>query len=129
MRELRIEWRHYVKGGATCLRCSATGKTLEEVIEELRAELKPRDITITFTETLLTEGQIPESNMILFNDVPLESLLPGATASENLCASCACLTGTETSCRTVEYEGTTYEEIPEELIRKAAYAAIGHNQG
>jgi hypothetical protein len=125
MRELSIEWRHYEKEGATCLRCSATGKTLEEVVAELRAELAPRGIRITFTETQLTEGEIPLSNMILFNGVPLEELLIGAEVSENLCASCACLTGAETFCRTIEYEGKTYEEIPEELIRKAVYKIIG----
>jgi hypothetical protein len=129
MKELTIEWRHYEKEGATCLRCSATGKTLEEVVAELRAELAPRGIRITFTETKLTEGQIPESNMILFNGTPLEGLLAGAEASENPCASCACLTDRETSCRTVEYEGKTYEEIPEELIRKAVSKVTGLNHG
>jgi hypothetical protein len=43
---------------------------------------------------------------------------------ENACPSCTCLTGKETSCRTVEHEGVTYEEIPAELIRKAALKAI-----
>ena len=124
MRELSIEWRHYEKEGATCLRCSATGKTLEEVVAELRAELAPRGIRITLTETRLTEGEIPLSNMILFDGVPLEELLIGAKVSESLCASCACLTGAETFCRAIEYEGKSYEEIPEELIRKAVYEVL-----
>ncbi len=124
MRELNIEWRHYEKAGATCLRCSTTGKTLDEVIGELRDELSPQGIEITFIETKLTEEEIPQSNTILFNGVPLENLLPGADSSNNECRSCACLTGTETFCRTVEFEGRTYEEIPGELIRKAAYRAV-----
>jgi len=129
MKELTIEWRHYEKEGATCLRCSATGKTLQEVVAELQRELAPQAVRISFTETKLTEGEIPESNMILFNGIPLEGLLSGAEASENPCASCACLTGQETSCRTVEYEGKTYEEIPEELIRKAVSKVLGLNRG
>lgn len=92
MRELSIEWRHYEKEGATCLRCSATGKTLEEVVAELRQELAQQGVKVTFTETKLTEAQLPQSNMILFNGVPLEELLAGVEVSENLCASCACLT-------------------------------------
>lgn len=124
MDELTIEWRHYVKEGGTCLRCSATGKTLEKVIADLRKELAPLEIRIAFTETqLLEEAQIPESNMILFNGIPLEDLL-AAEVSENTCPSCACLTGRETSCRTVEYEGKRYEEVPEELIRIAAEKAL-----
>ncbi|HEX8961098.1 MAG TPA: DUF2703 domain-containing protein, partial [Geobacteraceae bacterium] len=62
MRELNIEWRHYEKAGATCLRCSATGKTLDEVIGELRDELSPQGIEITFIETKLNEEEIPQSN-------------------------------------------------------------------
>jgi hypothetical protein len=129
MSELSIEWRHYEKEGSTCLRCSATRKTLEDVVAELRTELAPQGIRITFTETKLTEEQIQESNMILFNGIPLEGLLSGVEASENPCASCACLTGRETTCRTVEYKGKTYEEISEELIRKAVSKVIGLNHG
>ena len=29
-----------------------------------------------------------------------------------------------TACRTIEYNGKTYEEIPEDMIREAAYAAL-----
>lgn len=125
MKELTIEWRHYEKEGATCLRCTATGKTLEQVVAELREELAPRGIRLTFAEKRLTEGELPQSNMILFNGVPLEELLSGAETSENPCASCACLTDRETYCRTIDYEGKTYEEIPEELIRQAVDKVIG----
>ena len=129
MKELTIEWRHYDREGATCLRCSTTGKTLQEAVAELQREMAPRGVHISFIETKLTEGGIPESNMILFDDIPLEELLAGARASENLCASCACLTGRETSCRTVEYRGKIYEEIPEELIRKAVDKVLGPEPG
>uniref|UniRef100_A0A831TXQ8 DUF2703 domain-containing protein n=1 Tax=Geobacter metallireducens TaxID=28232 RepID=A0A831TXQ8_GEOME len=125
MGELTIEWRHYDKDGATCERCSATGQSLKEVVAALREELAPRGVRIVFTETRLTEEQLPESNLILFNGTPLEELLAGAKASESTCPSCSCLAGTETSCRTVELEGTTHEEIPADLIRRAAYRALG----
>lgn len=125
MKDLTIEWRHYEKEGATCLRCSATGKTLEQVVADLRDELAPRGILLTFTEKRLSVGEIPQSNMILFNGIPLEELLSGAETSENPCASCACLTETETYCRTIEHEGKTYEAIPEELIRQAVHKVIG----
>lgn len=125
MRDLTIEWRHYDKDGATCARCSATGQGLDEVIAELRDEFAPRGIRVVFVETRLAEEHMLESNIILFNGIPLEELLSGASASENACVSCSCLTGTETSCRTVEYDGKTYEEIPADLVRKAAYKALG----
>jgi len=129
MKELNIEWRHYDKDGQTCDRCAATGASVKEVVSGLGNELAEKGIIVTFTETLLPEELIPQSNMIFFNGVPLEAVLDNAAAGENHCASCSCLTGSETSCRTVEYEGKSYEEIPEDIIRKALYKAIGRNDG
>jgi hypothetical protein len=123
--KLTIEWRHFAKEGETCARCSATGNNLIKVIADLIEDLKQRDVEVSFIETKLTEEQMAESNLILFNDVPIEDLLSDAEASENSCASCSCLTVTETSCRTVMYDGQLYEEIPENLIRSAAYKAAG----
>lgn len=124
MRALKIEWRHYDKEGQTCDRCAATGKSVKEVVAALTAELSTRDIAVTFIETTLPEERMPESNLILFNGTPLEEILAEADTSDSHCASCSCLTGTNTTCRTIEYNGKTFEEIPEELIREAAYAAL-----
>lgn len=124
MRELTIEWRHLVAGGATCLRCSATGKTIDQVVAELTEQLKSQGINVVFVETELSGAEISQSNMILFNGVPLEDILTEVTVSENCCPSCSCLTGKDEFCRTIEFEGELYEEVPEEVIRKAAFKAI-----
>lgn len=125
MKELIIEWRHYDKDGATCERCASTGKSVREVVSELTAELSVKGINVVFTETKLPEELMAQSNLILFNGTPIEDLLSEASASENSCESCSCLTGTDTSCRTVEFSGETHEEIPADLIRAATYKAIG----
>lgn len=124
MHELTIEWRHYEKEGATCDRCAATGTSVREVLAGLRDELAGQGVTITFEETILPEELMAQSNMVLFNGILLEDLLGSATAAETDCQSCSCLTGTTTACRTVEYEGRSYEDIPADLIRQAAYAAL-----
>lgn len=125
MKKLNIEWRHYDKAGQTCDRCAATGRSVRAVVSGLNTELAEKGVIVTFTETLLPEELMAQSNLLLFNGVALESVLDNAAADKNHCESCSCLTGSDTSCRTVEHEGTTYEEIPEELIRQAAYASIG----
>jgi len=125
MKTLTIEWKHLDKEGATCVRCSDTGKTLAEVVKDLSREWKGSGIRIEFKETLLKAGEIRQSNQILFNGIPLESLVPGASAGESSCASCCDLTGEDVACRTVEHEGTVYEAIPERLIRTAAGRAAG----
>lgn len=129
MEELTIEWRHYEKDGATCDRCAATGTSVRDVVSELVKELAARGVTVTFVETILPEELMAQSNMVLLNGVPLEAILDNAAANENPCPSCSCLTGSQTSCRTIEYQGQTHEEIPGELIRKAAYQVIGSSQG
>jgi hypothetical protein len=125
MKTLTIEWKHLDKDGATCVRCQDTGKTLAEVIGELKRECKETGVQVVFRETLLGTSRIRESNQILFHGVPLEDLLPGAVAGENACPSCCDLLGQEVSCRTTVSEGRTYEPIPESLIRAAACRAVG----
>lgn len=128
MRTLNIEWKHLDLDKGTCLRCSKTGKTLNQIISELKKELKTKGVKITFVETKLSEKEIQQSNMILINGKTIESILAGAKVAENYCSSCTCLTGSETYCRTIEYNGETYEEIPEELIRKAVFKILNLNE-
>lgn len=128
MRALHIEWRHYDKEGATCDRCASTGKSVIEVVSALRSEFSSKGIVVTFSETKLPAELMAQSNQLLFNGIPLEEVLANASAGESHCQSCSCLAGTETSCRTVEYAGTSYEEIPAELIREAAYKVIDANR-
>ena len=126
MKTLTIEWKHLDKEGATCLRCSDTGKTLAEVVEGLSREWEAAGIRIELKETLLKAGEIRLSNQILFDGRLLEDLVPGAAAGESSCASCCDLLGEDVACRTVEHEGTAYESIPERLIRAAACRAAAN---
>jgi hypothetical protein len=125
MKTLEIEWKHLEKDGDTCLRCAGTGKTLKDVVTEMQTRCRSLGVFVTLREIALPADRICESNSIRFNGVPLEELLSGATPSKSYCGSCSDLTGTETYCRTVERDGQTYEEIPEELIWEAACRAAG----
>lgn len=128
MKRLEIEWRHLDKEGKTCDRCSDTGETARRVFEDLSNELKPKGWELSFKETLLTEKEIPESNAVLFNGIPIEKLLPKAKRSDNCCASCGELLGAPTMCRTIEYSGRAYEAIPASLIREAAYTIVRNQE-
>lgn len=122
MKTLDIEWRHLEKDGRTCLRCSDTLQSLQQVVSRLATECAPRGVTITYRETKLPLEQLSQSNLILFDGVPLESVLPGAVASESECLSCGDLCGQPSFCRTVTVGGHTFEAIPATLIRQAACA-------
>ncbi|MDK9717646.1 MAG: DUF2703 domain-containing protein [Trichlorobacter sp.] len=108
-----MEWRHYDKAGATCDRCGYTGANLKQVI----AGYAGQGVVIELQETLLNEEQISQSNLVLINGLPLEELL-AATVGESDCPSCSCLTGSATSCRTVQCGGELFEELTPELFRK-----------
>ena len=108
-----IEWRHYDKAGATCDRCGDTGTNLKQVITEYAA----KGVVIELQETLLNEEQISESNLVLINGVPLEELLAATTGASD-CPTCSCLTGSATSCRTVECGSEVFEELTPELLKR-----------
>lgn len=119
MQKLLIEWKHYAKEGKTCERCSDTGNNLAQVLKDIQGEYISKGIEIELHETELTESMMAESNMILINGAPLETLIPSAKVEENNCCSCGEMTGKQTNCRTVCYQDETFEKIPPELIKLA----------
>ena len=129
MRTLRIEWKHLDVNKGTCLRCSKTGKTLTQVMKDLRKEIEKKDVKISFVETKLSEDQIKHSNIILIDGKPLEEILCNAEVVENYCSSCSCITGGDTFCRTVSCQGEIFEEIPEKIIRLAVMKILNEKNG
>lgn len=124
MRQINIEWHHFDKDGETCTRCSDTGKTILQVIEDLSGELQSENIRLIFNEVKLNKNEISQSNKIFFNGVVLEDLIPELKVIENSCPSCSDLLDKETCCRAVEYKGQLHEDIPEDLIKKAIMLTI-----
>lgn len=124
MKKLLIEWKHLDVDGDTCNRCYDTGENLNQEVKRLNRALEPQGITVEWVETRLDDTKIPESNVILFNGVPLEEILE-IQISENYCDSCTALLGKETYCRTITFEGNEYEDVPAKAIRKAALKALG----
>jgi len=124
MKKFEIEWRHLDKDGNTCERCADTGVAVRAVVEELFGELHASGWKVEFKEILLSEKEIPESNLILLNGIPIENILPKARKSENCCISCCEILGTATQCRTIERDGRTYEAIPAAMIRVAVNILI-----
>lgn len=124
MKTLKIEWKHLDVEGETCERCYDTGENLNQEVKRLKRVLQPLDIEVELIETKLADDEVAQSNMLLFNDVPIEEILDIKILS-NYCDSCSALLETETYCRTVIYEGNEYEDVPAKAIREAAYKALG----
>lgn len=123
---LDIEWRHIGESvDATCEWCAATSRTLAEVLDEIRPMLSARRIRIRVHETVLPHDRIEESNILLFNGVPIEDLIDDVQIEETPCSSCACMTGTDAACRALVCGDQTFEGVPADLIRRAALKAAG----
>jgi hypothetical protein len=123
-KRLEIEWKHFAVGDATCERCGNTGEALKATVEELRRELVPAGVKINLTETLLDKTRITESNEIRMNGMLIEDLLAAGVVSTD-CPSCGTLVGESTCCRAIEIDNERFEDIPAEMIRQAAYLALG----
>lgn len=123
MKTLKIEWRHLDVQGETCDRCYDTGENLANEVKRLKRALEPKGVEVVLTETKLDDSKVPQSNMILFNDVAIEDILD-IKVSKNHCESCTALLGKDTYCRTVVFDGNEYEDIPAKAIRQAAYKAL-----
>jgi len=122
---LVIEWRHIGESvDGTCVRCAATGRTLAEVVDAIRPALSARRVRVRVVETVLPDERIAESNMILFNGVPLEDLIDEARVEMTPCASCSCITGTDAICRAIVCGDETHEAVPADLILKAALKVV-----
>ena len=124
MKQLKIEWKHLDVKGETCDRCYDTGENLAAEVKRLNRTLQPQGVQVEYIETKLDDTQIPESNVILFNGIPIESILD-IKVSQNYCESCTALLGKEIYCRTITFEGNEYEDIPAKAIRQAAYKIMG----
>ena len=124
MKMLKIEWQHLDVKGETCNRCYDTGENLNQEVKRLNRALQLQGIVVEWVETKLDDTQIPQSNTILFNGVPIEDIL-NIEVSKNYCDSCTTLLGAETFCRTIMYEGEEYEDIPAKAIRQAALKVLG----
>jgi len=123
-KRLEIEWKHFAVGDATCKRCGNTGEALHTAVDELRSEFTPAGVKINLTVTLLDKTRIAESNEIRMNGALLEDLLAAGVVATD-CPSCGTLAGESTCCRAIEIGDERYEDIPAEMIKKAAYRALG----
>ncbi|NPE31260.1 DUF2703 domain-containing protein [Methanococcoides sp. SA1] len=107
-----------------CERCQATDQTLDEVLAELKSQLKVVDhlcinkIRITTKEEEQKYG-LKRSPTVRINGKDLEEIVFNRlNIIDNYCGSCSDVCGVETNCRIFEYKGETSEDIPKEMLRE-----------
>jgi len=127
-KELVIEWKHVERATENTFEiCKETGMPLEAVLAEIRMLLEMEGITVRVVETVLPADAVAVPDSLLFNGVPVEELLEGVEVTATSCAACSTCSeecGEGAECRTLRYSGEAYENIPPELIGRAAAKAL-----
>jgi len=123
---------------ATCDRCQAIDKVLDDALNELEPELRGVEVIVKKTKIKNDEEakkyDFVRSPTIRINGIDIEEILSGKLeVKDNYCESCASIcgdscsesTGGGTQCRTVEYKGKIYEAVPKEMIKDAIRKEVG----
>lgn len=119
MKTHTVEWKHLDQNGRTCDRCSGTGTNVRAVIRKLNTSLRSRRVRFRLKETLLKPDRLAESNSIIVDGQPLETILPATGVTTTECGSCGELLGQATDCRAVTRDGKIHETIPPQIIHDA----------
>jgi hypothetical protein len=129
MTPLSIVWQRLVAAdGKTCPRCDATYQQVQSAVSKLEEVLRPLHIVPTLEVREIDEKSFKEnpseSNRIWIAGSSMEEWLGASSGSSRCCSVCG-----DSPCRTTELEGTVFEEIPEELILRAALVAASRLVG
>ena len=125
MKTHTIEWKHLDRDGRTCDRCDSTGANLRAVIRKLNTSFRSRRVRFRLKETLLEPERLAESNSIIVDGRPLETILPATRVTSTECSSCGELTGEAAECRAMTNGATVHETIPAEIIHDALVKVAG----
>lgn len=123
MKILPIVWQRLVtSNGETCERCGNTYMEMLRAVEALREQLSPLGIEPVLRTKTISEEEFKahpqESNRIWLGNKTLEEWLGAETGSSQCCAACG-----DENCRTVKFDSTVYETVPQALIVAAGLKA------
>jgi hypothetical protein len=121
MHSLEVEWRHEEGQKSPCYRCSDTGMTFFELLDEVEPLLISDGIEVTRSERLVPWG---EGNHIILNEKLLEGLLDDAGISQSYCQSTKWLHIEQSRQAVRDPDGTVWQQAPEILYRKAILRSL-----
>ena len=121
---LHITWQRLVDDfSATCPRCCDTEKNLDAAVERLRPLLAQQGIHVALRKKRLRPLAFNRnplaSNLLSIEGKALETWLQAETGTSECCDVCG-----DSECRTLIYEGFSYEGVPMELIARGILKAV-----
>ncbi|NCB41404.1 MAG: DUF2703 domain-containing protein [Clostridia bacterium] len=114
----------------TCDRCIGTDNVLDEIIMTLTPALKIAGFNVEYnkiemkTEELAKQYKFLSSPTIRVNGQDICQ-----SVAENSCGCCSDISGTDVSCRVFEYNGTSFEIPPKEMLAEGILSTVFGNAG
>jgi hypothetical protein len=130
---LALKWERFAYADReACERCLDTRTEIRTAFQRLSADMATVGLEVNLDEDIISKDKAAadmcQSNRIWIEGKPLETWL-GAQVGESPCKGCCEEMGSDVACRTLIYEGETFEAVPADLIVKAAYAAASEILG
>ena len=113
----------------TCDRCIGTDKVLDEVMMTLTYTLHLAGYEIEYKKIEMETAEIAEKHRFLSSPtICVNGHDVFGSVNENNCGCCGEISGTDVDCRIFEFEETTYEVPPKEMLAQAILKAVFSNQ-
>ncbi|MDD1707117.1 MAG: DUF2703 domain-containing protein [Methanoregulaceae archaeon] len=123
-RTLTVLWRHTRDQEQPCLKCLDTGRTLPELLEVLLPAFSQEGIILDFKDEVIPPGAGLPENVVLFNGIPVSSLLSFAAQGEEYCHASKCQPSEHIHRHYRDASGVMCDEAPEILVRKAILLSL-----
>lgn len=123
-RALTVLWRHTRDQESPCFRCMDTGRSLPELLEVLLPVFSEEGIVLDFQEEEIPPGAGLPENILLFNGIPINTLLSYAAQGDEYCHASKCIPPEHIYRRFPNVSGVMCDEAPEILVRKAMVLAL-----
>lgn len=118
-----------------CERCQSADQTLDEVLAELRPQLRIIDY-LSVNKIRMTSKDdekkydFKRSPTIRINGKDIVEIVSGKLKiTDNYCGSCSDICGEDTNCRTFEYRGETSEDIPKGMLKEGLLKVLSQYDG
>jgi hypothetical protein len=101
-----------------------TGRSLPELLEVLLPVFSEEGIVLDFQEEEIPPGAGLPENILLFNGIPINTLLSYAAQGDEYCHASKCIPPEHIYRRFPNVSGVMCDEAPEILVRKAMVLAL-----
>ena len=102
---------------ASCDRCIGTDHVLDEVVAAITPALELAGYQVHYQKVEMTTAEIATKYRFLSSPtIRVNGRDIAATVAENHCGCCSAISNSDVDCRVFEYEGTTYEVPPKQML-------------